>query len=338
MVQKKEHAVSLSRSPGWVMQALTEREVPHGEASALLADLRQVDYAEIAQIGAPEPRRTPLSLTEAYQSCFEITRKHSRSFFLSSQLLPAEKRHSVRALYAFCRTSDDLVDQPRANAKQALAAWVALVHAPQPPPDNAVLLAWNDTLNRYAVPRALPDELLAGIAMDLTVNRYDTFDDLWLYCYRVASVVGLISMWIIGYREGAVNYAIKLGVALQLTNILRDVGEDAQRGRVYLPREDLERFGLCADDILNRRCDESFRSLMRFEIERAHCLYEAAWPGLALLNPDGRLAIAAAAEIYRGILGKIHQSDYNVYQHRAYVPLARKLLLLWRARRRLRAG
>jgi phytoene synthase len=331
----KEQGVSLSQSPGWVMQALTEREVPHSEASALLADLRRAEYTEIVQRGEPELPRTQLSLTEAYRSCFEITRKHSRSFFLCSQLLPAEKRRAVRALYAFCRTSDDLVDHPQANAMQALAAWVALVHAPQPPSDNAVLLAWNDTLNRYAVPRALPDELLAGIAMDLTVNRYDTFDDLWLYCYRVASVVGLISMRIIGYREGAVNYAIKLGVALQLTNILRDVGEDAQRGRVYLPREDLERFGLRADDILNGRRDESFRSLMRFEIERAHCLYEAAWPGIALLSPDGQLAIAAAAEIYRGILGKIHQNDYNVYQRRAYVPLARKLLLIWRARRRL---
>jgi len=337
VVQKKEQGVSLSQSPGWVMQALTEREVPQGETSALLADLRRAEFTEIVQTEQPAPPRTPLSLTEAYRSCFEITRKHSRSFFLSSQLLPAEKRRAVRALYAFCRISDDLVDQPQANAMQALSAWVVLVHASPPPPDNAVLLAWNDTLNRYAVPRGLPDELLAGIAMDLTVNRYDTFDDLWLYCYRVASVVGLISMRIIGYREGAVNYAIKLGVALQLTNILRDVGEDVQRGRIYLPREDLERFGLCADDILNGRRDESFRSLMRFEIDRANCLYEAAWPGIALLSPDGQLAIAAAAEIYRGILGKIHQSDYNVYQRRAYVPLARKLLLLWRARRRLRA-
>jgi 15-cis-phytoene synthase len=337
VVEKKEHGVSLSQSSGWVMQALTEREVPHGEASALLADLRRAEYTESGRTERPGPLGTPVPLAEAYRSCLEITRRNSRSFFLSSQLLPPEKRRAVRALYAFCRTSDDLVDQPQVNAMQALAAWVALVHAPQPPPDNAVLLAWNDTLHRYAVPRALPDELLAGIAMDLTVNRYDTFDDLWLYCYRVASVVGLISMRIIGYREGAVNYAIKLGVALQLTNILRDVGEDAQRGRVYLPREDLERFGLSADDILNGRCDQAFRALMRFEIERAHCLYEAAWPGIALLNPDGQMAIAAAAEIYRGILGKIHQNNYNVYHRRACVPLAHKLWLLWRARRRLRA-
>jgi len=169
------------------------------------------------------------------------------------------------------------------------------------------------------------------------VSRYATFDDLWRYCYRVASVVGLISMQIIGYREGAGQYAIKLGVALQLTNILRDVGEDARRGRVYLPREDLERFGLCADDLLNGRCDEPFRALMRFEIERAHSLYEAAWPGIVLLSQDGRLAVAAAAEIYRGILGKIQQNDYNIYRRRAWVPLAHKLLLLWRARRRLSA-
>jgi phytoene synthase len=338
VVQKKEQGVSLSQSPGWVMHAQTEREVPHGEASALLAALRRAEHTEIALARESEPPPKSLSLSEAYRICLEITRKHSRSFFLSTQLLPPEKRRAIRALYAFCRTSDDLVDQPQANARQALAAWVALVHAPQAPPDNAVLLAWNDTAERYAVPRTLPDELLAGIAMDLTVNRYDTFDDLWLYCYRVASVVGLISMQIIGHREGAVNYAIKLGVALQMTNILRDVGEDARRGRVYLPQEDLERFGLRAEDILNQRHDGAFRALMRFEIERANRLYEEAWPGIALLHPDGQLAIAAAAEIYRGILGKIDRNDYDVYRRRACVPLARKLLLLWRARRRLLSG
>jgi phytoene synthase len=276
-----------------------------------------------------------LSLCDAYRVCFEMTRKHSRSFFLSTQLLPAEKRRAIRALYAFCRTSDDLVDQPGEDTTRTLAAWVAMVHAPTPPANNAVLLAWHDTINRYAVPAALPNELLAGIAMDLTVNRYATFDDLWLYCYRVASVVGLISMHIIGYRQGAASYAIKLGVALQLTNILRDIGEDARRGRVYLPQEELERFGLRDDDILNRRHDERFRALMRFAIARTHALYEQAWPGITLLNPDSQLAIGAAAEIYRGILGKIVANDYDVFNRRAGVPLVQKLLLLLRARRRL---
>ena len=278
-----------------------------------------------------------MTLPAAYQACVEITRRHSRSFFLSSQLLPADKRGAIRALYAFCRTSDDIVDQCESNATQALAAWVGQVHAPSAPADNAVLLAWNDTVARYAIPAYLPDELLAGIAMDLTASRYATFDDLWLYCYRVASVVGLISMHIIGYREGAARYAIKLGVALQLTNILRDVGEDAERGRVYLPQEDLARFGLSDDHIMNGRRDAAFCDLMRFEIARARQLYDQAWPGIAMLKQDGQLAIAAAAGIYRGILGKIEANEFDVFTRRAYVPLPEKLLTLWRVRRRLRA-
>jgi 15-cis-phytoene synthase len=331
--------VSFSHSPSWGAPTQAEREVPHSEALALLGALRQLaDHGDVAQVRASEPQHPPLSLSEAYQICHDITRKHSRSFFLSSQLLPSEKRAAIRALYAFCRTSDDLVDQPGQDAPRALAKWVALAQAPHPPGDNAVLLAWNDAVARYGVPHALPDELLAGIAMDLTVSRYATFDDLWLYCYRVASVVGLISMHIIGYREGAARYAIQLGVALQLTNILRDVGEDARRGRVYLPQEDMARFSLYYDDILSGRRDDRFRALMRFEIDRANALYEEAWPGIAMLDRDGQLATAAAAEIYRGILGKIVANDYDVFDRRAYVPLAQKLLILMRVRRRLRAG
>ncbi len=258
--------MSLSHTPGWIARAQHEREIPHSEASALLGALRRLaEHNELPQAGTSDPPGPALSLAEAYRICFAITRKHSRSFYLSTQLLPREKRSAIRALYAFCRTSDDIVDQPGQNTTEALAAWVAMVHAPEAPRDNAVLLAWNDTVQRYAVPHTLPDELLAGIAMDLAVIRYPTFDHLWLYCYRVASVVGLISMHIIGYGEDASRYAIKLGVALQLT----------------------------------------------------------------------KLAIAAAAAIYRGILGKISANGYDVFQRRAYVPLAQKLLILWRVRRRL---
>jgi phytoene synthase len=282
------------------------------------------------------PGRPSLQLHEAYRACVGITRRHSRSFFLSTQLLPPEKRLAIRALYAFCRTSDDLVDEPGPDAVHALAEWVALVHTPPAPPDNAVLLAWNDTVERHAVPGWLTDELLAGVAMDLTVKRYATFDDLWLYCYRVASVVGLISMQIIGASQGASHYAINLGVALQLTNILRDVGEDARRGRVYLPQEDLDRFGLRDEDILAGCRDQRFRALIGYQIARAHALYDQAWPGIALLSPDSRLAVAAAAEIYRGILAKIVANDYDVFTRRAHVPLAGKLLMLPQVWRRLR--
>jgi 15-cis-phytoene synthase len=326
--------VSLSHSRRLMIPL--DHEAPPGEASALLATLRHLaDQHEITESRACTSS-SPLTLDEAYQHCDKITRTHSRSFFLSTQLLPPKKRRAIRALYAFCRTSDDLVDNAQQDAVRSLARWVALVHAPQAPPDHPVLLAWNDTAAHYAIPQSLIDELLAGVAMDLTVSRYATFEELWLYCYRVASVVGLISMQIIGYGEGAARYAVRLGVALQLTNILRDVGEDAARGRVYLPQEDLAWFGISADDILHCRLDERFRQLMRFEIARANLLYEQSWPGIALLSADSRLAVGAAAEIYRGILAKIAVNGYDVFNCRARVPLPEKLTTLLWVRWRLR--
>jgi phytoene synthase len=307
--------------------------MPRCEASTLLAALLGCAGEQLAS--AARPARPVLALADAYRLCDEITRRHSRSFFLSSQFLPAEKRRAIRVLYAFCRTSDDIVDNAGGVASRALAGWVALAQAPQPPPDNPVLLAWHDTATRYRVPPALVDELLAGLAMDLLISRYPTFADLWLYCYRVASVVGLITMRIVGHEAGAAPYAVRLGVALQLTNILRDVGEDAARGRIYLPREDLARFGLRDDDILNSQRGTRFRALMRFEIARAHTLYEEAWPGIALLSADSRFAIGAAAEIYRSILGKIVANDYDVFARRAHLSMAEKLLLLPRIKQRL---
>jgi phytoene synthase len=206
---------------------------------------------------------------------------------------------------------------------------------------DPVLLAWHDTSTRYALPRALADELLAGVGMDLSINRYQTFDDLRLYCYRVASVIGLLSMHIIGYEEGAEPYAIHLGTALQLTNILRDIGEDAARGRIYLPLEDLERFGLREEDILNRVQDQRFRELMQWQIARAERLYQEAWPGILLLHRDGQFAVAAAALLYRAILPRITANDYDVFTTRAFVSGGEKLLLLpriWRLLGALRRG
>lgn len=326
--------MSLPHSSRWAVPVHGVRQVPPGEASALLEALRSV--AEHEPINHLPDTTAIVSLGDAYRICNEITRTHSRSFFLSSQFLPTAKRQAIRALYALCRTTDDIVDQAASDHERLLAHWVALVQAPEPPANNPVLQAWADTARRYAVPQSLVNELLAGVAMDLTVSRYATFDDLWLYCYRVASVVGLLSMHIVGYRQGARPYAVSLGVALQLTNILRDVGEDAARGRVYLPQEDLARFGLCDDDILAGRCDERFRALMCFEIERAHALYEESLPGLSLLHEDSRFAIGAAAEVYRGILGKVVANDFDVFSRRAHLSLAEKLWLLPTVRRRLR--
>lgn len=271
------------------------------------------------------PPHQPHSIQDAYAFCERVIRQHSRSFFFSSHFLSPEKRRAVRALYAFCRTTDDAVDMADGDPARSLAAWVHQARAAHPAQHSPVLLAWHDTRTRYDLSSALVDELLAGMAMDLTIHRYSSFADLWLYCYRAASVVGLLVMGITGSSPGAEPYAIKLGVALQLTNILRDVGEDARRGRVYLPQEDLERFDLSADDIFAGIYDSRFRAMMRFQVQRAHRLYDESWPGIALLPPDSRFGVAAAARVYRGILDKLAANDYDSYSRRAHLTLREKV-------------
>ncbi len=275
-----------------------------------------------------------VDLTPAYAHCRRLTRRASKSFSLAAQLLPAPKRRAIEALYAFARTSDDTVDIA-GDPAEALELWIARVHGAEG--DDLVLGAWADTSNTFGVPRDLVDELLAGVAMDLAIDRYATFEELQLYCYRVASVVGLLSMHIIGFAAGAEPYAIQLGIALQLTNILRDIGEDAARGRIYLPLEDLERFRVREADILDGVRSANVRALLQWEIDRAEALYQASWPGVAMLHRDGQMAVAAAALLYRAILPKIVRNDYDVWGKRAFVPLGEKLLLLPRIRLRLAA-
>ncbi len=289
------------------------------------------------------------SLTErleaAYQTCDEITRRHSRSFYFSSSLLPPEKRRAARALYAFCRMSDNIVDNShhreqdrRSICLHKLDIWQESLRSPLEEQSHPILLAWTDTRQHYNIPLRYSDDLLDGMRMDLEKTRYDTFDELWEYCYRAASVVGINSMYITGFenRPETFRKAEILGVALQMTNILRDVGEDWQRDRVYLPREDMKRFGVTEADIAAGRVTDGYRALMQFEIQRTHLLYEEAWPGIGLLTPDGRVAIAASAEVYRGILRRIERSGYDNLTRRASVSTAGKLAMLpriwWRVR------
>ncbi len=283
---------------------------------------------------APE-HRTDTWLAAAYSHCAELTQTHSKSFYFSTQLLPLPKREAIRVLYAFCRTSDDLVDLNSDNPQHHLEQWHQTLRNP-PRRDDPVPLAWSDVRRRFRLVAQLEAELLAGVEMDLSINRYETFADLWLYCYRVASVVGLLSMQVIGYAEGAVPYAIKLGVALQLTNILRDVGEDASRNRIYLPREDLARFGVSEAEVLNGVHSDRMTALLQFEIARAHQLYEESWEGIGLLHPDSRFAVATAATVYRGILGKIEANNYDVFTRRASLTLTEKVSrlpqIVWRLR------
>ena len=196
------------------------------------------------------PMRDARHLDRAYAYCDKIACEQGRTFYKASELLPDEKRRAVRALYAFCRITDDMIDRAGDEPEAALATWKQRSLVAPPEPDDLVVLAWADTRARYRIPTAYAEQLIDGVARDLTTTRYTSFDDLAAYCYGVASTVGLLSMHIIGFagRE-AIPYAVKLGVALQITNILRDVREDWAAGRVYLPQDELAAFGLSDADI-----------------------------------------------------------------------------------------
>jgi 15-cis-phytoene synthase len=276
-------------------------------------------------------------LVQAYQHCAAITKQHSRTFYLASGLLPKKQRQAVRALYAFCRVSDDLIDKENGNRHQRILQWRQESLANHPPIYNLVALAWADTRANFNIPRRYAEQLLDGVTSDLMHTRYETFSDLSQYCYGVASTVGLMAMHIVGYEgEKAIPYAIKLGVALQLTNILRDVQEDWENGRLYLPLEELHMFNLDEADIARGEIDHRWRAFMRFQIQRARQLYAEALPGVAMLGKSGRFAIAAAAELYRAILDDIEAHDYDVFSRRAHTSKQEKLATLpgiwWRSK------
>ncbi len=269
-------------------------------------------------------------LRAAYQTCREITRVASKTFFLASLFLSAEKRRAVWAVYAFCRTADDVVDRT-APAGDRLASIEdlerKLIAAANGHASEAIFIAYADAAQRFAIPLDPALALLRGARMDVTVRRYATYEELCEYCYLVASTVGLLVSPILGYTSPeALDYGITLGRAMQLTNILRDVGEDALMGRIYLPAEDLERFGYDERNVFSQTVDENFVELMRFEIERVRALYAEAEAGIELLAPESRYTVRLALSLYRRILGAIELNGYNVFTRRAYVPLRSKIV------------
>lgn len=266
-------------------------------------------------------------LERAYARSERITAEHSRSFYFASRFLPGDKRRAIRALYAFCRVTDDIVDQPGEDPAADLQTWRRRSLRATGDPSNPVALAWQDARRRFGIPEVYAEQLIAGVGRDLQATEYDDFESLAQYCYGVASTVGLMSMHIIGFSHPeAHRYAVKLGVALQLTNILRDVGEDLRAGRLYLPKRELAMFGISQADLRAGRTGSRWRSFMRYQIERARQLYQEALPGIGLLHRDGRLSVLAAAELYGGILRAIEANRYDVFSRRAHLSAGRKLL------------
>lgn len=265
--------------------------------------------------------------------CRGITRRHARTFYFASACLPRATRVHAYAVYGFCRWADDGVDQARDRAEAAIRldhARNALDQAYGTGPAPPGLLAFRRTVRDRGIPRPLFDDLLDGMAMDLDITRYADYAELDLYCYRVAGVVGLMMTYLFGYRsERCFPQAVALGTAMQLTNILRDVGEDWRRGRVYLPQDEMARFGVTEQQIAEGRVDEPFRALLRFQIDRARRLYAEADAGVPwLIGGSSRLTVRVMSRVYGGILGAIERSGGDVLTRRARVSTPRKLASL----------
>jgi phytoene synthase len=266
--------------------------------------------------------------------CEQKAAASGSSFYYSFRFLPSERRRAITALYAFCREVDDVVDEcpdPQL-AQQKLAWWRVEIGALfQGKPSHPVTLALAPGVAAYGLSAQHLNEVIAGVEMDLTQSRYLDFVALERYCYHVASAVGLLASRIFGYRDpGTLEYARNLGIALQLTNIVRDVGEDARRNRIYLPIDELQAHGVTAADILNARYSDAFTKLMRFQAERARGYYARA---LAALPPVDRRAQRPGlimAAIYRSLLEEIERDGFRVLTQRISLTPLRKLWIAWK--------
>ncbi|MDJ0535934.1 MAG: phytoene synthase [Xenococcaceae cyanobacterium MO_207.B15] len=297
------------------------------------------------QIPKPKPKSNLISVTESYESCREITAEYAKTFYLGTLLMPKEKSKAIWAIYAWCRRTDELVDGAKAQytTEETLSQWeqqLESVFAGRPIDNIDVALA--DTIQRFPMDIQPFRDMIAGQGMDLYRNRYQTFEELKLYCYRVAGTVGLMSNAVLGIGKSNTGVpwerdrpkyvptkeAIALGIAMQLTNILRDVGEDAERGRIYLPLDDLAAFDYTEQDLLAGVNDQRWKAMMAFQIKRARKYYKEAERGIKYLIRDSRLPVWASLMLYQGILDAIERNNYDVFNKRAFVPKAIKIASL----------
>lgn len=260
----------------------------------------------------------------------EIAKKSKSSFYYAFNLLPAEQRDAMNTVYAFCRQTDDIIDEgsiPDVVKFDKLRKWrIELERSLDGHSDYPLINKLSKTIQNFKIPLEPFFDLIKGMEMDLQKKRYLTFNDLQTYCYNVASTVGLMCIEIFGYRHNsAKDFAINLGIALQLTNILRDVKNDAEKGRIYLPKEDLVKFGYHESDVFNNIYNDNFQRMMKYQVERAREYFNAA---TACLNREDKKAMFAARamqHIYYRMLNKIVDADYNVYQKKIRISTAKKV-------------
>ena len=250
----------------------------------------------------------------------EISKKSKSSFYYAFNMLPSAKRDAMNTVYAFCRQTDDIVDEgndPASLKYEKLRKWrIELEKSFSGHSDYLILNKLSSTIQKFNIPLEPFFELLKGMEMDLQKNRYLTFDDLQLYCYRVASTVGLMCVEIFGYKHASTrDFAVNLGIALQLTNILRDIKKDSENGRIYLPQEDLKKFHYNENDILNQTYNSNFTEMMKYETERAKEYFDKATASLNIEDKAQMFAARAMQHIYSKMLSKIVDADYDVYNN-----------------------
>ena len=276
---------------------------------------------------------TQPDLDAAYDLCRRITKAEAKNFYYAFRTLPTAKRRAIYAAYAFCRLCDDISDEDMSREERLkgfTGVRESLAQARQDRCEEPVFAALGDSAMRFGIPWEHFHEIVAGVEMDLDVSQYETFDDLREYCHKVASVVGLVSIRIFGHDEHpeVETYAIDLGLAMQLTNILRDIKEDAGRDRVYIPQDELRRFGVSETDLTNGVMNGPFRELMRFQIERAREFFDSGRMLIPLLAPDARACTAVLIGVYSSILDRIEAADYDVFSQRVSLGTWEKLVTM----------
>ena len=277
-------------------------------------------------------------LDQAYKHCRRITRARAKNFYYAISTLPPRKRRAIYATYAFCRACDDIADGDGSveDKKNMLGRTRELLHRSRSGfVQDPVFTALRDATTTYDIPPRYFDEIIDGVEMDLTWTRFESFDQLRAYCYRVASAVGLICIEVFGYSgPTAVEYAVDLGLAMQLTNIIRDVKEDAGRGRIYIPLDEIESFGYSEQELMEGVVNDAFRDLMKFQVDRAREFYDSGRRLVPLISPASRPCVSVLQATYGRILERVESSDFDVFQRRIGLSQREKLLLtakLWAA-------
>lgn len=345
-------ATLVGPDPRWSLQ-----QVPGSIDSQVLKKGKDVEEAAMWRCielhrrlpeGVPLPasRWTPKAMEEAYARCGEVTSEYAKTFYLGTQLMTPVQAKSIWAIYVWCRRTDELVDGPNASkiTPKALDRWEERLEALfDGRPYDVLDAALTDTISRFPLDIQPFRDMIEGMRMDLYKTRYETFDELYEYCYRVAGTVGLMTMPVMGidpaYKgsmESVYKAALALGTANQLTNILRDVGEDArERNRIYLPLEDLDKFGISEQEVLSGihvpsqgKVDDRWRRFMKFQIKRARECFQDAENGVDHLEAKARWPVWSALILYRQILDAIEANDYDNFTRRAYVGKAKKMASL----------